>query len=115
MVLTFSVLQVCIFATRRINLTLIRKIFPPPQFGSCLYSLLHEYWDEEILASIGNTLGTFVKTAKATKQGKYTVYSRICIHMNVSVPILDSICLSYRNPDWIQTLDCEFIPFRCRR
>jgi hypothetical protein len=35
--------------------------------------------------------------------------------MNVSVPILDSICLTFQDIEWIQTLDYEFIPFHCRR
>ena len=34
-----------------------------------IYSLLHGYWDEEILEGIGNTLGTFVNDLQATEQG----------------------------------------------
>jgi len=49
--------------------------------------LPHEYWEEEILAGIGNTLDTFMKIVEATKQGKYTSYAQIYIYMNVSVPI----------------------------
>jgi len=33
-----------------------------------LYSLPAEYWKEEILTDIGNTLGGFVKVSEQTKQ-----------------------------------------------
>jgi hypothetical protein len=42
-----------------------------------LCSLSHVYWEEEILAVSGNTLGTFVKIDKATKKGRYTTHTII--------------------------------------
>jgi hypothetical protein len=35
--------------------------------------------------------------------------------MNVSDMILESICLSYQDTEWIQTIDYEHIPFRCHK
>jgi hypothetical protein len=32
-----------------------------------MYSMMHKYWEEEILEGIGNALGSFVKTFKVTK------------------------------------------------
>jgi hypothetical protein len=40
-----------------------------------LYSLPQEFWLEEILMGIGNTVGQYVKTSEATKQRKYTSYA----------------------------------------
>jgi hypothetical protein len=76
-----------------------------------LYYLPYEYWDEEIFVGIRNTLGTIVKTTKATKQGRYISYTRICIYMNVSMSIRESIFLNYQDIKWVQTLNYEFIPF----
>lgn len=78
-----------------------------------LYSLPQEYWHDQIFEGIGNTLGTFVKIAEATKQGRYTTYARICAYMNISKPIPESICLSHHDSEWMQTLDYEHVPFRC--
>lgn len=77
-----------------------------------LYSLPQEYWNEEILRDIGNTLGTYIKTAKATCQMRYTAYACICVYMNISKAIPESILLSYEDFEWLQTLDYEFSPFR---
>jgi hypothetical protein len=78
-----------------------------------LYSLLQEFWLEEILMGIGNTLGKHVKFSKATKQRKYTSYERICVYMNISKDLPGSVTLEYQDEEWAQTIDYEHIPFRC--
>jgi hypothetical protein len=80
-----------------------------------LYSLPQEFWLEEILMGIGNTLGHYVKASEATRQRKYTSYARICVYMNISKALPGSVTLEYQDEDWQQTLDYEHIPFRCRR
>jgi hypothetical protein len=80
-----------------------------------LYSLPQEFWLEEILTGIGNTIGLYVRASEATKQRKYTSYARICVYMNISKALPGSITLEYQDEDWQQTLDYEHIPFRCRR
>jgi hypothetical protein len=69
----------------------------------------------KILEGIGNTLGSFVRITEATLQGRYTSYTWICVYLNVSKALPTSICLRYRDVDWLQTLDYEHIPFRCRK
>jgi hypothetical protein len=64
---------------------------------------------------IGNTLGHYVKASEATRQCKYTSYARICVYMNISKAIPGAVTLEYQDEDWVQTLDYEHIPFRCRR
>jgi hypothetical protein len=80
-----------------------------------LYSLPQEFWLEEILMGIGNTLGHYVKASEATRQRKYTSYARICVYMNISKALPGAVTLEYQDEDWLQTLDYEHIPFRCRR
>jgi len=80
-----------------------------------LYSLPQEFWLEEILMGIGNTLGQYVKASEATRQRKYTSYARICVYMNISKALPGAVTLEYQDEEWLQTLDYEHIPFRCRR
>jgi hypothetical protein len=80
-----------------------------------LYSLPQEFWLEEVLAGIGNTIGIYVKSSEATKQRRYTSYACICVYLNIAKPLLGSIILEYHDEDWTQTIDYEHIPFRCRK
>jgi hypothetical protein len=80
-----------------------------------LYSLPQEFWLEEILMGIGNTVGHYVKASEATRQRKYTSYARICVYMDISKALPGSVTLEYQDEDWQQTLDYEHIPFRCRK
>ena len=80
-----------------------------------LYSLPQEFWLEEILMGIGNTIGQYVKASEATKQRKYTSYARICVYMNIAKAIPGTVVLEHQDEDWVQTLDYEHIPFRCRK
>jgi hypothetical protein len=80
-----------------------------------LYSLSNEYWHLEILEGIANTLSSFVRIIDATQQGRYTSYAIIFVYPNVSKALPTSICLRYRDNDWIQMLDYEHIPSMCRK
>eukprot|EP00253_Pinus_taeda_P009631 PITA_09631 len=79
-----------------------------------LFGLPDEFWDPEILEGIGNTIGSFVKTAEVTKRGKYNAYARICVYINLAEPLLDNVKVEYYDTVWKQPIDYEHIPFRCR-
>lgn len=79
-----------------------------------LFGLPDEFWDPEILEGIGNTIGSFVKIAEATKRGKYNAYARICVYMNLANPLPENIEIEYHDEIWNQPIDYEHIPFRCR-
>jgi hypothetical protein len=80
-----------------------------------LYSLAQELWHLETLEQIGNTLGSFVKISKITKATKYTSYTRICVYRNVAGALPESITISFQDKQWVQTIYCEHISFRCRK
>ena len=80
-----------------------------------MYSLPMEYWKEEILMDIGNTLGNFIKVSEQTRQRKYISYARICIYLDISRDLPDGIELTWEDEEWFQEIDYEQIPFRCRR
>ena len=64
---------------------------------------------------IGNTLGSYVRSAEQTRANKYTSYARICVYMHIVKSLPDSINLSHEDFEWIQSLDYEHVPFRCRK
>lgn len=78
-----------------------------------LYSLPAEFWEEESLKVIENTLGEFVKIAEETKTGRYTSYARICAYMDLNQALPDAVNISYFDKDWLQIIDYEHVPFRC--
>jgi len=80
-----------------------------------LYSLPWEYWEEESLKAIGSALGDFVKIAEDTKTQRYTSYARICIYVDLKQPLPDTVSLSHEDVEWIQLIDYEHVPFRCRK
>jgi len=80
-----------------------------------LYFLPWEFWLEEILVGIGNTLGIYVKSSEVMCQRRYTSYARICVFMNISKVLPSSLNLEYRDEEWLQTIDCEHFPCRCRK
>jgi len=80
-----------------------------------MYSLPAEYWKEETLKDIGNSIGVFIKVAEETKKRRYTSYARICVQMHLTKALADSVSLFHDDFEWIQPLDYEHIPFRCRK
>ena len=74
----------------------------------CHYSLPQESSEEE-------TLGKFIKISEETRRGRYTYFSQIYVNMNVSNPFPKDIFLSFQYYEWIQTLEYEHNPFRCRK
>lgn len=80
-----------------------------------MYSLPLEYWDEESLKAIGNGLGEFIKAAEETKLLRYTSYAHICVYMKLGKALMDLVSLLHDEFEWIQPIDYEHVPFRCRR
>ena len=80
-----------------------------------MYSLLLEYWDEELLRDIGKGLGEFIKIAKETKLRRYTSYAHICVYMRPNKALPDLVSLYHDDYEWIQPLDFEHVPFHCRK
>ena len=76
-----------------------------------MFSLLQEYWDEDTLKEIKNTLGTYVISPDKTKMNKFTSYARICVYMHIANALLDTICLSHEDSDWLHPLDYEHVHF----
>jgi hypothetical protein len=79
------------------------------------YSLPLDYWLLSTFEAIRKKLGKYVKTLEATLKGRYTSYARICIEMDVSGALPEAISREFRDEEWIQSIDYDKLPFRCRR
>lgn len=80
-----------------------------------LYSLPMEYWEEASLQEIGNVLGEFIKVAEETKLRRYTYYAQIYVYMRLSKALSDAVSIYHDDVEWVQLIDYEHVPFRCRR
>ena len=73
-----------------------------------------EFWREDILHSISLLLGKPVGPAPQTQDRKVISYARICVEVDLNNPLPDSIEICMGTSSWIQQLDYETLPFRCR-
>lgn len=69
----------------------------------------------ESLKDIGNKLGHFLKISEATLRGRYTSFAHICIEMDLLETLPDEVILEVFDNEWVQAVDYEHIPFRCRK
>ncbi|KAK2981990.1 hypothetical protein RJ640_007582 [Escallonia rubra] len=53
-----------------------------------------EYFDEEIMMRMGNTLGTAVKADKQTADSARGKFARVCIELNLSKPLIPKVWLN---------------------
>lgn len=74
-----------------------------------------EYWEETSLQEIGNVLGEFIKVFEETKLQIYTSYARICVYMHLNKALPDAVSILHDDVEWVQLVDYEHVPFRCRR
>eukprot|EP00253_Pinus_taeda_P016943 PITA_16943 len=95
------------------NFVLERETFISMPMWIRLYSLPLDYWQPKSLKAIGNKLGHFIKISEATLRGKYTSFARICVEMDLFEALPNEIILEVYDEDWVQTVDCKHIPFKC--
>ena len=63
---------------------------------------------------IGNSIGRHLGVARDTMEGSMAVYARICVEMDLSQPLPAEMEIELVGLSWIQQLDYEALPFRCR-
>jgi len=76
-----------------------------------LYPISIKYWKEDILVKIGNTIGNYVKSSEINKSKRCITYARICMYINVSEPLLESIFIFPHDEDIMQPIRYEHINF----
>jgi hypothetical protein len=78
----------------------------------CLPHLPFHCWGDEVLRSIGDSLGKFIDRAEP-KSGMFSC-ARICVEVDLEKGLPEAIKLKL--DDWIhiQKLDYEQLPFKCK-
>jgi len=74
-----------------------------------IYLLLQIFWEQETLEGICNTLGRFVMILNIMSVLKYTYYTQFLLYMDLIGDLLESIIISSKYVDIVQTIDYENI------
>ena len=57
----------------------------------------------------------FVKVGEQTKHHRYTTFTHIFIYMDISKELSKAIILNWEDEEWVQPIDYEQVPFRCKK
>lgn len=79
-----------------------------------LHNLPLHFWHFKTLAAIGNTLGRMLKIDTERHIKGIFTFARICVEVDLSQGLPESIYLNFNNSQWKQSLDYENTAFRCR-
>ncbi|XP_059068704.1 uncharacterized protein LOC131859159 [Cryptomeria japonica] len=63
---------------------------------------------------VASLLGKPVGSSQQTRVKKVTTFARICVEIDLSKPLLDSVDMYAGTYSWVQQLDYETLPFSCR-
>lgn len=66
------------------------------------------------MSELGNKLGCFVKEFEATRRESILPLLE-CVEMDLSRALPGELILEVFDEEWLQTIDYEHIPFRCRK
>jgi len=80
-----------------------------------MHNLSIHFWHSKALLVIGNTLGRTLKIDTERHIKGIFTFARICVKVDLSQGLPESIILKFNKSQWKQPLDYENIAFRCRR
>lgn len=80
-----------------------------------LSNLTLHFWQDLVLEVVGEAIGDFMSVDSESPNVYKTMYARILMEIDVSKGLPKKIKLAYPTGPWIQLLDYEDIPFRCRK
>lgn len=72
-------------------------------------------WHDSLLEEGGDALGDFLMVDDESSGILHSTYARILVEINVSKGLPAEVLLKSSKGSWVQSLDYEGIPFRCRR
>lgn len=76
-----------------------------------LHNFPIHFWHHKVLIAIGNTLGKFQKIDEGRLTKGICTFARICVEVDLSQGLPESILLNFNNTQWTQSLDCENTTF----
>lgn len=72
-------------------------------------------WTDSLLEEVGEALGEFLMIDKDSFQIYHSTYARILVNIDVSKGLPAELEIESSLGSWVQPLDFEGIPFRCRK
>ena len=79
-----------------------------------LYNLPLHFWNEDVLGSIGDIIGSYIKTDTQRMEERVFTFACICVEVDLSKGLPECILLTHKQQKWTQHLDYENTAFRCR-
>lgn len=80
----------------------------------CLLHLALKFWREDILQRIADLLGKPTTIDQQTLDRKVISFTCICVEIDLNNPLPDPMEICLGSSSWVQQLDYESLPFRCR-
>jgi len=68
---------------------------------ACLHNLPIHFWDQKILACIGNSIGRFIKMDTQRIEERIFTFARICVEVDLSKGLSGNIKLKYKYRNWL--------------
>jgi len=97
------------------NFVLERETFTSVLVLIRLCSLPLDYFLSKSLKAIGNKLWQFINISDVTLRDRYTSFAQICVEMYLSGALPDKVILEVYDEEWVQVVDYEHVPFKCRK
>lgn len=79
-----------------------------------LHNLPLHLWLPKVFEAMGNAIGKYIKQDLERIARCIHTFARICVEVDLSQGLPDSILLLHNNTQWKQPLDYENTAFRCR-
>ncbi|GLJ24654.1 hypothetical protein SUGI_0471370 [Cryptomeria japonica] len=80
-----------------------------------LPNLPMQFWFDSYFEAIGNSLDKFLMTDDDSLNLLHTTFAHLVVEIDVSRDLPSEISISSSKSSWLQSVDYEGIPFRCRR
>jgi hypothetical protein len=72
-----------------------------------------ECWHNDILHNVAALLGKPMGASQKMRERKVMTFAHICVELDLSNPLLDSLEIRAGSYSWVQQLDYETLPFYC--
>ncbi|GLJ23609.1 hypothetical protein SUGI_0447100 [Cryptomeria japonica] len=80
-----------------------------------LPNLPMQYWFDSFFEAVENSLGTFLMADDDSLNLLHTTFARLLVVVDVSMGLPSEISIASSKGIWLQSVDYEGIPFRCRK
>ncbi|GLJ31181.1 hypothetical protein SUGI_0624820 [Cryptomeria japonica] len=79
-----------------------------------LPNLPMQYWFDACFEAVGNSLGTFLMADEGSLDLLHTTFACLLVVVDVTMGLPSEISITSSKGSWLQSVDYEGIPFRCR-